>query len=324
MGLWGESPQLHRLSHCRLWPRAAWMRSCPTDLTLTPPAALGHTALPQQRKPEETRARTPLDTKMWGEVDTLEGGERLQLDLDRIQKWADENRMGFNVDKCRALHLGRRNPQHTYRLGSSPLESTEAERDLGVIIDSKMNMSRQCQTAASKASQTLSCIQRCISSRSREVILPLCATLVRPQLEYCVQYWAPHFKRDVASLERVQRRVTRLVRGQQDRPYEERLRDLNLFSLSKWRLRGDLVAAYKLIRGDHQQIGRALFSPAPPGVTRNNGHKLMENRFRLEIRRQYFTVRVAKIWNQLPREVVLAPTLGKFKRRLDDHLSGVL
>ena len=67
-----------------------------------------------------------------------------------------------------------------------------------------------------------------------------------------------------------------------------RLRDLNLFSHSKRRLRGELVAAYKLIRGDQQQIGRALFSPAPLGVMRNNGNKLMENRFRLEIRRQFF------------------------------------
>ena len=128
----------------------------------------------------------------------------------------------------------------------------------------------------------------------------------------------------MACLERVQRRATHLVGGQQSRPYEERLRDLNLFSLSKRKLRGDLVAAYKLIRGDQQQIGRALFPPAAPGVTRNNGQKLLENRFRLEIRRHCFTVRVARIWNQLSREVVLAPTLGKFKKRLDEHLSGVV
>ena len=76
------------------------------------------------------------DTKIWGEVSMLVGMERLQQDLDRLQEWADKNRMCFNTD----LHLGSRNQQHTYRMGNSLLERTEAERDPGVI-DSKMNMS---------------------------------------------------------------------------------------------------------------------------------------------------------------------------------------
>ena len=80
------------------------------------------------------------DTKIWVEVGTLVGKDRLQQDLDRLQGWANKNRMGFNTDKCRVLHLGSRNRQHTYSLGNSLLESTVAERDLGVIIDSKMNM----------------------------------------------------------------------------------------------------------------------------------------------------------------------------------------
>ena len=91
-------------------------------------------------------------------------------------------------------------------MGNSPLVSTEAEKDLGVIIDSKMNMGRQCGEAVRKANRTLSCIHRCISNRSKEVILPLYAALVRPQLEYCVQFWMLHSKGDVASLERGQRR----------------------------------------------------------------------------------------------------------------------
>ena len=113
-------------------------------------------------------------------------------------------------------------------------------------------------------------------------------------------------------------------RGQQGRPYEERLQDLNLFSLHKRRLRGDLVACYKLVRGDQQALGETLFPQALPGVTRNNGHKLAEGRFRSDIRRCNFMVRVARISNQLPREVVLAPTVGVFKRRLDRHLAGVV
>ena len=127
------------------------------------------------------------------------------------------------------------------------------------------------------------------------MIRPLYVALVRPQLEYCVQFWAPHFKRDVDSMERVQRRATRMIRGQQGRPYEERLRDLNLFSLQKRRLRGDLVAVYKLIRGTSMHWGSPCSPRALPEVTRNNGHKLAEGRFRLGIRRRYFTVRAARI-----------------------------
>ena len=87
--------------------------------------------------------------------------------------------MGFNTDKCRVLHLGRKNQQHTYRLGNSLLLSAEAEKDLGVIVDAKINMGRQCGDAVRKANRTLSCIHRCISSRSKEVILPLYAALVQ-------------------------------------------------------------------------------------------------------------------------------------------------
>ena len=101
---------------------------------------------------------------------------------------------------------GEENQHCTYRLGNSLLISAKAEKDLVVVIDSKMNMGRQCGDAVRKANRTLSCIHRYILSRSKEVILPLYAALVRPQLEYCSQFWAPHFRRDVDNMERVQRR----------------------------------------------------------------------------------------------------------------------
>ena len=84
------------------------------------------------------------------------------------------------------------------------------------------------------------------------------------------------------------------------------------------------MATYKFISGVQQGIGDALFTRVSLGVTRNNGHKLTESRFRLDIRKNFFTARVAKIWNGLPREVVLSLTLGVFKRRLDRHLAGVI
>ncbi|WP_227632641.1 hypothetical protein, partial [Klebsiella pneumoniae] len=96
----------------------------------------------------------------------------------------------------------------------------------------------------------LACIKKGISSRDKTIILPLYRTLVRPHLEYAVQFWSPVLRRDVLELERVQRRATKLIKGLEDLSYEERLQTLNLFSLERRRLRGDMISMYKYRTGD--------------------------------------------------------------------------
>ncbi|PKU37452.1 hypothetical protein llap_12245 [Limosa lapponica baueri] len=153
---------------------------------------------------ECTLSKFSHNTKLCGTVDMLEGRDAIQRDPHKIDRWVHVNIIKFNLANCKVLHVG----------------------------------------WAQKANRILGCIKRSMASKSREVSLLLCSALVRLHWEYCVQLWSPQHKKDVNLLEQVQRKAMKMIRGLEHLSYEDRLRELGLFSLEKRRLQGDLLLPF--------------------------------------------------------------------------------
>ena len=147
--------------------------------------------------------------------------------------------------KCVVMHFGFANEGMEVSLGDKMLGVQKSERDLGVIMQSDLKVDKQCSKAANEANKRLGMINR----KTKKVILPLYKFIVRSHLVYCVQAWRPHYRKDLDKLEKVQRKVTRMVEGLREYSYEDQLRILGLTTLETRFLRADLIEVFKILRG---------------------------------------------------------------------------
>ena len=252
------------------------------------------------------------DTKLFRKVNTDGDKQHLQNDLDRLVKWSEKWQMLFNFGKCKCLHTGHRNLNVNYKMGDTVLGTTVKEKDLGVTISADMKVSEQCGIAASKGNQILGLIRRNITYKGKKLIIPLYKAIVRPHLEYCIQAWRPYRKKDIDTLERIQRRATKMIPELRDLSYEERLKECGLTTLETRRLRGDQIEVFKILNG-YENIDRNMFfSLKKDSRTRGHEVKLVKDQCRLDIRKHSFSQRTINEWNKLSTDCVTASSVNMF------------
>ena len=260
------------------------------------------------------------DTKLFRKVNTDGDKQHLQNDLDRLVKWSEKWQMLFNFGKCKCLHTGHGNLNVNYKMGDTVLGTTVKEKDLGVTISADMKVSEQCGIAASKGNQILGLIRRNITYKGKKLIIPLYKAIVRPHLEYCIQAWRPYRKKDIDTLERIQRRATKMIPELRDLSYEERLKECGLTTLETRRLRGDQIEVFKILNG-YEIIDRNMFfSLKKDSRTRGHEVKLVKDQCRLDIRKHSFSQRTINEWNKLSTDCVTASSVNMFKNKVDTYI----
>ena len=232
------------------------------------------------------------------------------------QRWQEKWQLRFNPVKCKVLHIsGNDNPLNMYSLDGIELETIESEKDLDLIVNNKLDFGDQIKNCLSKANKMIAWISRNIICKSKDVMVLIYRSLIRPHLEYCVQAWSPNPRFGnwglILSIEKVQRKFTRLINDIGTLPYGARLQSLNLTTLAERRIRGDLIEVFKIVRGI-VNYGQNMFR-----MSRSNLNILSRGSKVSNLRRDFFSERVINHWNGLPTNVKLSTSVDTFKVNLE-------
>ena len=258
------------------------------------------------------------DTKLCGKANTPSDAEKIQEDLNATYDWCQEWMLKFNKKKCHVLHYGKKNWKHMYHLNGALITPVEEEKDLGVVISGDLKPHKNIAQCIIKANKVLGMMKRTFTYMDKDIFTVLYKVFIRPHLEYCQQAWSPYLAKDIDMLEKVQKRATKLVPSLRNLSYEERLKELKLYSLSDRRLRGDLILMYRIITKDIKINTNQLFTMEKNSKTRGHAFKVhVDNKSNSDIRRNYFTERVVQPWNNLPNNIVNSTTVKHFKAQYD-------
>ena len=261
------------------------------------------------------------DTKAYN---SSENFHAMQSDVNALQEWSDRWQLFFNSAKCKCLYYGKNNPKNEYfffkESETCKISECSEEKDLGVIFDDTLKFDLHINAAVKKANSMLGLIKRNFKFIDKDIFTKLYKALVRPHLEYGQTIWYPQLKRQSQTLERVQRRATKLIQCIKDKSYEERLKLLGLPSLRYRRIRGDMIQVYKFLSEDPAQYKHLLPLRISRYITKGHDLKLEKGRYNCQLRIFSFSFRVVNTWNNLKQLTVTATNTTNFKKLLDDDL----
>ena len=208
-------------------------------------------------------------------------------------------------------------------MSNSTLKQSCLEKDLGVYISPDLKPGEQCKSAVNKAVQALYQVQRAFLYRDQKVFVNIYKQYVRCHLEYASPAWNPYYVSDIDKLENVQKRAVNMVHGLEGLSYEEKLNKLNLETLKVRRTKADLTLVFKIIRGFCDVEKNMWFNLVNPSerVTRLSScqHNIKAQKFRTDMRKNFFSNRVVEVWNSLPTEVKMVESVKSFKNKLKKH-----
>jgi hypothetical protein len=256
------------------------------------------------------------DTKIFNTIKSTDDITLIQEDINNLLKWSHTWQLPFNVNKCKVLHFGKNNPQHTYTMGDQELTNDTSEKDVGVTFDTNFNFKTHINQMIAKANSRVGMVKRSFSKLNITSFKIIYKSLIRPILEYCSSIWFPLYKYESAEIEKVQKRATKLVPELKDLSYPSRLRKLNITTLLYRRERTDMIQVFKILN-NFDNIDPNQFFEFNTGNNRGHCAKLLKPRAQTKIRANVFSNRIINLWNALPEEAVQSKTINSFKNSLE-------
>ena len=266
------------------------------------------------------------DAKLFAYVKHQSDCESLQNDINSLADWSKKWQLEFHPLKSSILRIGKHPPEFTYYINDKTgsrfeLKQSNTAKDLGVLLDEELNFSKHVDCIVNDANRLVGLLRRSLLALDKKSFVILFKTLIRPKLEYNNSVWYPNYKGDFKKLEGVQRRATKMLPGMSNLSYTDRLKALDLPTISYRRRRGDLIQVYKYLNDHYNVDWSNLFELVidPHYLTRGHKFKLYKCAPKSKMRENFFTVRVVNDWNSLPENVVCSPSVNAFKNALDDH-----